>query len=284
MGFISRNVELEKPLQLSPWRKIAIGTWSKIGDPSIYAMVDLEVAPALEYLEDLKKQSGQRITLSHFVGKAIAETMRRHPSINCLLRWGRLYPRKTIDVFFQVATDQYGKDLSGMTIKNADQKSIPEIAQEMEFRVLQIRKEKDPAFSKMKSNLQWVPGFFTRWILGAAGFINYTLNLWSPALGTPRDAFGGVMVTNIGSLGLDMAFAPLVPYSRVPILIVLGNVREIPVVKEGKVVPAQAIRLCVTIDHRLIDGVHAAKMDRTLKKIFADPRAELAHKVSESSS
>src|SRR5262249_21267720 len=101
------------------------------------------------------------------------------------------------------------------------------------------------------------------------------LNIWTPLLGTPRDPFGSIMITNIGSLGLDMAFAPLVPYSRVPMLIALGAVREEPVVRGGQITVGKMIRLCSTFDHRVIDGVHAANMVRTAKAIFANPDKEL---------
>jgi pyruvate dehydrogenase E2 component (dihydrolipoamide acetyltransferase) len=103
----------------------------------------------------------------------------------------------------------------------------------------------------------------------------YTLNLWTPLLGSPRDPFGSCMITSIGSLGLDMAFAPLVPYSRVPLLIAVGAARETPVVRDGRLTVALISRLCVTIDHRLIDGMHAAKMAKTMLAVFANPEGEL---------
>ncbi len=84
------------------------------------------------------------------------------------------------------------------------------------------------------------------------------------------------MVTNIGSLGLDTAFAPLVPYSRVPVLLAVGSAMDRPWVREGKLCVAKVLRICVTLDHRLIDGVHASHMAKTVQKIFADPERELA--------
>ena len=103
----------------------------------------------------------------------------------------------------------------------------------------------------------------------------YLLNLWTPLMGVPKDSFGSVMLTNIGSLGLDEAFAPLVPYSRVSLLIAAGAVRHQPVVRDGQVVVASVIKLCTTFDHRVIDGVHASQLASALKSIFANPESEL---------
>ena len=275
MTLLSRNVDLARALKLSPWRKVAIGTWRSAGDPSVYGIVEYEVQATLDYLERLQRESGQKITLTHFVGRALAEAMKRHPGLNCILRFGRLYPRKSVDIFFQVASDQRGDDLSGMTVRQAEQKSLPEIAAEMRQKVERIRKDNDPAFAKMKNLFGFLPGFLAAPLISISGTILYALNLWSPLLGVPRDSFGSAMVTSIGSIGLETAFAPLVPYSRVPLLVAVGAVREQAVVKDGQVVAAKVIRLCATFDHRLIDGVQAAHMSRTLGQIFANPAQEL---------
>jgi pyruvate dehydrogenase E2 component (dihydrolipoamide acetyltransferase) len=282
MALISSNAKLLPPLKISSWRKVAIGTWRSVGDPSVYGILEFEAQPALTYLEKLKELTGQRVTLTHFVGKAVAQTLEKHPDINCILRLGKLYPRKAVDIFFQVASDTSGKDLSGATIRNANHKSIVEIAQEMQERVHQIREKGDPNFRKMKDTMGLIPGLLVSPLMSFIGFIMYTLNLWSPLFGSPKDPFGSVMITNIGSLGLDTAFAPLVPYSRVPLLLTLGVVKEKPVVKSGRVEVGQIIQICVTFDHRLIDGMHASKMVRSLQKIFANPEKELGF-ISESS-
>jgi chloramphenicol O-acetyltransferase len=275
MALISLNAKLLPPLKISSWRKVAIGTWRSAGDPSVYGILELDAQPALVYLEKLKELTGQRVTLTHFVGKAVAQTLAKHPEINCILRLGKLYPRKAVDIFFQVASDTSGKDLSGTTIRNANHKSIVEIAQEMQERIHQIREKGDPNFRKMKNTMGIVPGLLVSPLMSLIGFIMYTLNLWSPLFGSPKDPFGSVMITNVGSLGLDTAFAPLVPYSRVPLLLAVGAVKEKPVVKRGQVEVGQVIQICATFDHRIIDGMHASKMVRSLQKIFANPEQEL---------
>jgi pyruvate dehydrogenase E2 component (dihydrolipoamide acetyltransferase) len=279
MPLITRNVDLGPPLKLSAWRKIAMGTWRTAGDPSVYSFIDMEVDRALAYVEKAKQTSGQKISLTHFAGLAMAEVLRRHPAINVLARFGRLYPRKDIDIFFQVASDGAGKDLSGMTIRRCDQKSLVEVATEMRERVETIRQKGDPAFKKSKQLMGTVPGLLVAKLLNLTSWILYTLNLWGPWLGSPRDPFGSVMVTSIGSLGVDMAFAPLVPYSRVPMLLAIGAVKPAPVVRDGKLEVATVARLCFTFDHRVIDGVHAAHMAKTLHLVFANPEGELGKKL-----
>ena len=94
-------------------------------------------------------------------------------------------------------------------------------------------------------------------------------------MGAPKDPFGSLMLTNIGSLGIESGFAPLVPYSHVPVVVALGAITERPVVENGQVVVRKMVTLSVTIDHRVIDGVHASYLSKSIKKIFADPSGEL---------
>ncbi|MGE3974483.1 MAG: 2-oxo acid dehydrogenase subunit E2 [Bdellovibrionales bacterium] len=274
--FFSQNIQYGPPQRLSSWRKIAIGTWNTVGDPSVYGMMDLDASAMLQYLEGERTRTGERITATHFVGKAIAETIRRHPDINSVLRFGKLYPRKTIDIFYQVASDLEGQDLSGVTARNVDTKSVSELAREMSLSVDKVKKGKDASYKKMKNMMSLLPGFLAKYLIQFSGFIMYGLNIWLPLFGVPKDSFGSAMVTNIGSLGLETAFVPLVPYCRIPLLIAVGAIKDRAEVRDGKVVVLPLIRLCVTFDHRVIDGVHASHMCQTIHKIFENPKKELS--------
>ena len=186
MPLLSRNVRFGPPLKLTGWRKAAIGTWHSGGDPSVYGSIELDMSPMLAYLEKLKTQTELRLTLTHIVGKAVAETLSRHPQINSVLRWGRLYPRKSIDVLFQVASDHHGNDLSGAVIREADKKSVIEIADELHTRIKNIRHEGDHDFKKMKSTMRMLPGVLAYPMIKITGLIMYGFNLWSPIFGTPK--------------------------------------------------------------------------------------------------
>jgi len=71
VSFIEKNANLGAPLKLSPWRKIAIGSWRTAKDPSVYAAIDLDVQKALNYIADLNKNSGEvKVTITHFFRKS----------------------------------------------------------------------------------------------------------------------------------------------------------------------------------------------------------------------
>jgi pyruvate dehydrogenase E2 component (dihydrolipoamide acetyltransferase) len=274
---LSRHLDLAPARRMSGWRKVALGTWRTAKDPSVYGVLELDAAKALAHVAALSAASGTRVTLTAFVGKAVAEAFRRHPDINAVLRFGRLYPRRSVTLFFQVATDAAGEDLSGVTVTAAETKSIVQVAAELAPKIGAVRSHTDRSFAAIKGLMGRLPGLAAGLVLDLASFLQYGLNLWSPLFGTPRDPMGSVMVTNVGSLGLDFAFAPLVPYSRVPMVVAIGAVTERAVVHDGQIAARPIVRLCVTFDHRLIDGVHAAKLADVVREAFAAPDGRWSH-------
>ena len=272
------NLALTPKENLSSFRRIAIGTWRTTYDPTVYGTLALRGDRVIAYLDEFRKRTGKRVTLSHLMAKAVAMTLAELPDANAILRWNRIYLRKDIGVFFQVAMedDKTGEiDLSGATIFDAHTKSLLEIVEEFETKVGAVRKREDKNLEGSRNLFKSIPFFLLNTILDLIGWLSFTLNLDLRWAGIPKDPFGSVMITNIGSLGLEEAYVPLVPYSRVPLLIALGQVKDEPVVEDGQIVPAKIVRAFATFDHRVLDGMHAAKMSKTLKRIFADPEKEL---------
>jgi pyruvate/2-oxoglutarate dehydrogenase complex dihydrolipoamide acyltransferase (E2) component len=268
------NLNIRPKEKLSSFRKIAIGTWSTAYDPSVYGTLKLRADKALAYLEEFRRRTGKRITISHMMAKAVAQVLADMPDANAILRFNRIYLRDDIGVFFQVAMEdpKTGEvDLSGATIFDAHKKSMEEIVDEFQARVDKVKAGKDKELEGTRSTFKAIPYFALNWLLRTLSFLLYTLNLDLRWAGVPRDAFGSAMVTNIGSLGLEEAYVPLVPYSRVPLLVAVGAIQEEAVVEDGKIVVGKVLRCFATFDHRVLDGMHASRMSKTLRKIFDDP-------------
>lgn len=268
------NVELVPLRELSSFRRLAIGSWQTAYDPSVYGSIDVRMDAALRYIEAFRQRTGKRLTVTHLVTKAIAEALRRCPEANAVLRWNRIYLRKSVDVSLLVVQTDEGQqkaDLAACMVRNADQKSVYQLATEIEEQVAVIRARKDAAMEKGKKTTSRIPLFFMNAMLKVLSFLMYTLNLDLDWAGIPRDPFGGATITNIGSLGLDTGYVPLVPYTRVPIFVAPGAVREAAVVEHGKIVPGMMMRLCATFDHRFIDGYHASVLSRTVHEYLEHP-------------
>jgi pyruvate dehydrogenase E2 component (dihydrolipoamide acetyltransferase) len=246
------NLSLVPMKDLSSFRKIALGTWRTAYDPSIYGTLVLRMDRALDYIARFRARTGRRLTVSHLMAKASAMALQACPEANAILRWNRIYLRQRIGVFFQVLMSEDGKaDLSGATLYDVERKSLLEIVDEFEAKVGLVRERKDPALEKTRGTFQVIP-----YLLGIAS-----------------DPFGSLMITNIGSLGLDTAYAPLVPFSRVPLLFAIGEAKQHVFVENGRPAVGMAMNVNATMDHRVIDGFHAARISEVLREWMENPDA-----------
>jgi len=265
------NIELRPFKRPSMWRRMSLANWRAPTDPQVYGRMELDMTRALAYAEEVGAAAGVKVTPTHLAARAVAYALGRHPAANALIRWNRVYERKTVDVFCQVAIP--GKnDLSGAVIRDADTKDVTEIARELKERASRVREGTDE-LSESRRLLDVIPAFMYRLILGILSFFQYTLNLDLRFMGLPKDAFGSVMVTSIGSLGIPEGWAPLVPMSRCPMVISVGAVLDRPWVVDGRIEIRPICVVSAAFDHRVMDGVSGGRLGREVQDYLADPAA-----------
>jgi pyruvate dehydrogenase E2 component (dihydrolipoamide acetyltransferase) len=272
-----RNIPLTKLQDTSVFRKIAMGTWKTAKDPSVYGILEIDISETLSLLEDYSKKNDIKITPAHLVGKALAYCMKRRPEINGMIRGKRIWLRESVSLFYQVNIPGTGEDkvkkatLAGCTVEHAENKTVAQIANDLKEKALRVREYRDKDITKNLNTFKFIPWWFSHIYLNIASFLLYGLNLNLSFLGLPRDPFGSAMITNVGSFGIDLAFAPLCPYTRVPLLLSVGSIGDKALVVDGEIKVRKVLPIGVTFDHRLIDGVHASQMARDFKKCFENP-------------
>lgn len=268
------NIDLQPVREYSAFRRLALGSWRTAYDPTIYGAMEVRMEKSLAYIEAFRQRTGIRLTVTHLVAKALAQGLRQCPEANGVLRFNRIYLRRDVDLSILVVQTDEGAskvDLAAAKIKNVDQKSLLTLAREIEAQVSRVRKRQDPAMEQGKKSTARIPLFLMNWALDLLSFLMYTLNLDLSWAGIPRDPFGGATVTNVGSLGIETAYVPLVPYTRVPIFVAPGAICDAAVVENGQVVPGKVLRLHATFDHRLVDGFHTMVLAKTIRAWLEDP-------------
>lgn len=277
------SFKIYKPKYKSLFRKIAVGSWWNAGDPSVYGMAEIDMTEALKFIEKIKAEKNISLTPTHLVGQAVVECLKVRPEVNSIMIRHEIYYRRNIDIFFQVNIE--GEDngdkttkaeLSGVTLRNLQAKTIFQLAEELKNKANKLKKNKEGELMQVRSTMEYIPNFLMKYVLLGTSFLNFDLGLPLHWFGVPKDPFGAVMITSVGSLGIDWGLAPLVPYSRSPMLLAVGAVQ-----KQAKVIETEGqpdriearpmMKIGVTFDHRFMDGAHAADMLKTFKDCFADP-------------
>ncbi len=84
------------------------------------------------------------------------------------------------------------------------------------------------------------------------------------------DLRGGTFtITNLGGIG-GTAFTPIINWPEVAIL-GLARSREQPIVREGQWATRLILPLCLSYDHRVINGADGARFIRRLAALLEDP-------------
>ena len=131
----------------------------------------------------------------------------------------------------------------------------------------------DPELGRGKALLAKLPPAALRVVLHLGAWLTSDLNLDLSRLGMPRQAFGGAMITSVGMWGVGHAYSPLAHYYRVPLLVLVGTVRDCPVVVGGAVVARPMLTITATFDHRIVDGYHAAQFAAAVRSYCEKPAA-----------
>ena len=251
-------------------RKLAIATWSAPREGNIYGKLTVDVSEALKYLAQVRERTGQKVTITHLVGVAVARALARAPGLNGTLRFGKYIPHDRVDVSFLVALEG-GNDLGKALVQDAAELGVTDIAQSLREQAQRLREGKDDDFEKSKGLLRALPTWLLRPLLWLTGWLSGSLGLNIPALGVTAFPFGSCIITNVGVFGLDEGWAPPTPFARVPVYVLTGAVRERPAVIDGELTTRPQMTLCATIDHRFLDGAQGGVLAKVVRDVLENP-------------
>ena len=86
----------------------------------------------------------------------------------------------------------------------------------------------------------------------------------------PADWEGSTFtISNLGMFGIDQFTAIINPPDSC--ILAVGGISQVPVVKNGQVVPGNVMKVTLSCDHRVVDGATGAAFLQTLKSLLEEP-------------
>jgi pyruvate dehydrogenase E2 component (dihydrolipoamide acetyltransferase) len=192
-------------------------------------MLMAEFAAARNKLNALaKKSESQKISATAMFVKLVATTLSRHPYLNSSLKGDEIILYRDINIGVAVALEN---GLIVPVVKNADQKSLAEIAVEVNDLALRARDGK---------------------LTGA-------------------DVKGGTFtISNLGPFGIEQ-FGAIINAPEAAILAIGATQIEAIPDEDGQITAQPVMRITLSTDHRIVDGAVAARFVADLKTVFEDP-------------
>lgn len=226
---ISAGDNDEAPVKVNPLRRsIAANmsnSWHTSPRVTYTFAVDVTAMKALRAkLKDSLKEQGIKLTYNHILMKVVAKALMEFPDVNASFADNMLTRHKHVNMGLAVAK---GDGLIVPNVKNADSKSLAEIAKETETLIEATR----------------------------SGKIDM------------KDMTGGTFtITSLGPYGVR-SFSPII---NQPELAILGvcDIVDTPIVCNGEIVIRPMMNLCLTADHRVVDGVMASKFMKRVVELL----------------
>ena len=269
-----------KRIKPTSFMAMAAQMWPKPDQPVMHGSVELEMTKALAYIERYSEKHGVRVTITHLVIAALARYLKRYPEANAKCEAGKFYQRQDIDIFVLVSIPGRKEDVGGVMLRNCDEMSLADIAARLGGKATEVRHGKDDTYGKTRSIFAKYPPWVTKIVVKFADFYLNRMNRDLSSQGMPQDPFGSAMVTSVGMFGIEEGYGPIIPLSRLPIFLVVTEVRDRPWVEDNKVVVRPIMKVMATLDHRVMDGYKAAQLSAELKRIEDPERVfGLAEKV-----
>ncbi|MCR9173924.1 MAG: 2-oxo acid dehydrogenase subunit E2, partial [bacterium] len=78
-------------------------------------------------------------------------------------------------------------------------------------------------------------------------------------------------ISNLGMFGIEEFTAIVNPPDSC--ILAVGGIKNVPVVKDGAVVPGNVMKVTLSCDHRVVDGATGAAFLQTFKELMENPIA-----------
>lgn len=251
------------------WRRVTAAIYKKPTDSKIFGSVELDVTHLEEFLNK-NRVNGTKLTFTHFFAFAIAMGIHtKVPQLNTFVRRGRIVSRPSIDVGVSVLNHDQ-TEMNAVVVRDAIGYNLHSFTRQLNELIAQS-KSGAGVNTKGKYLLAKVPWPFRNWFFRLVRFVTVGLGLFSSTPAGITNRFGSFILSNIGSVGLDVGYAALLPASNVSAVFTLGTVETLPRYINGQLTPRRIIKLAVTLDHRLVDGLHGGLLFRYLKQVVRNP-------------
>jgi hypothetical protein len=226
----------------------------------------------LEYLPKAAEQFGTDVDVTHATVAACALGFAENPRMNQFVKGYRLYERDGIWLSFSMKRKQLDKKAKLSVVKQRidPHMTFRDFCEEINAKINVERSGKKTYADKEYDLFTAIP----RPLLYRFVKLFRQIDYWNllPASFIENDPmYTSMFIANLGSLKMDAGFHHLYEWGTCPLFLMVGQIREKPVVEDGEVVVKKLMHLRFSYDERVDDGLNAGHGIRTFKEVLEDP-------------
>lgn len=232
------------------------------------------IEPMLAYVHKKRNEGYKNFGLMHVFAAAYVRTVSQKPQINRFISGLTLYARRTVQMIMTVKKEM-SLDGEETTVKFDFERdaTAAEVYEQFDRIIGEVKKtgEEKSAFDRLAGALNYMPRFLLRFVAGCLRFFDYLG--WLPKALLDLSPFhGSIVITSMGSLGIQPIFHHLYAFGNVPVFMAFSAVKhDNELQKDGTVKNQRYFEFSVSTDERICDGFYYAAAFHQLRDILLHP-------------
>lgn len=240
-------------------------------DNEAHITMDIELDGVEKFLKQYNegREAEEQYSVFGIIIAAVLKTLYKRPQMNRFIANQNVYQRNGLSAAFTVKKDMSDDGDETLARIVADKTDTLETIQKQVNGQISLCKKQDDKSTESMNFIQKLPGkHFIGWLARIAD-----RHGWMPSSIIATDPYQcSVVLTNLGSIGMNIGYHHLTNWGTNSIFIVIGKKVVVPRYnRDGKVTMKRILKLSFTIDERISDGYYYAKSLRLLKKLIENP-------------
>ena len=239
-------------------------------DNEAYMKVSVDITKTEDYIKKYNEEHpDNRIAIFDIIIAAMLKTLRVRPQMNRFIANQTMYQRNCITAAFTVKKefrDDGDETLARIVAEDTD--NLESISFKVREQIAKCKVEDDESTDAMN----FIKRLPAKHIIGAlARYLDR--HGWMPKSVIATDPYQcSVVLTNLGSLGMDIGYHHLMNWGTNSIFVIVGTKKFKPFYdKDGNVTMKRVIDLAVTLDERISDGFYYGRSLRLVQKLIENP-------------
>ena len=240
-------------------------------DNEAYMRLSVDLTFTEEYIREYNKEHpDNRIAIFDIVIAAALKLIRLRPQMNRFIANQTMYQRNNITAAFTVKKDfRDDGDETLARIVASDDDTLESISRQVREQIALCKTQDDQSTEAMNF-IKKIPGKHIISLI--ARYLDK--HGWMPQAAIATDPYQcSVVLTNLGSIGMDIGYHHLMNWGTNSIFIVVGTKKYNPHYDQyGHVTMKKELDLSFTIDERISDGFYYGRSMKLFKSLVENPK------------
>ena len=262
-----------KPVKgLSKIRKIMPLTMPTRNESVIYYKYDVRAEKAEELVKRLNSKWDMKVTLFNIVIHSLFKAMIAYPGANRFVSGGRIYERNGVHFSFSVKRQFTTK--ASMTVVKKEFKpeyTLKDTVKMMSKDIRRSRKNRKNPSDKEAGRWHGYHPFLFHPGFKVYKFIDNYLGLLPKKWIFEDPFYATAFFANVGPFGMEGFYHHLYEHGNTPYFLVIGCVKESPIVEDGKVTVGRILPINMSVDERVNDGFYLNRALNCFVKNIEEP-------------